>query len=73
MTDEVERAMATLRFKGCDVWRMDFPAPPFPGLYRVNGREMTEAQLVQVAETMPESRLETDGVVIVGLDKRGMS
>lgn len=74
MADAVTRAIATLKFKGHDVWRMDFPAPPFPGLYRVNGGpELTEAQLVQVAETMPESLLETDGVVIVGLDKRGMS
>lgn len=68
MTSEVERAMATLRFKGYDVWRMDFPPPPFSGLYRISGGpEITEAQMINAADTLDATTLSTDGVVIVGI------
>ena len=66
MTD-VDRAIEILRFNGHNVWRMDFPAPPWPGLYRINGGpELTEAQLVHAAESMPPTVLASDGIAVFG-------
>jgi hypothetical protein len=60
----LEQAVATLEFKGYEVWRMDFPRPPFPGLYRIAGHpEMTEAQVIEAAEALPHH---SESVLLVG-------
>ena len=48
-TPAVEKAANTLRAAGYDVERCEFPPPPFPGLWMVNDRELTEAQMVYLA------------------------
>ncbi|MFZ1744767.1 MAG: hypothetical protein WAU17_02510 [Nitrospirales bacterium] len=63
---EIERAVEILKFKGHDVWRMDFPAPPFPGLYRISGGpELTEAQLIDASEKFGATVLASDGILFV--------
>lgn len=51
----VERAAETLRSANFNVERCEFPPPPFHGLWLVDGRELTEAQMVSLAREMAPS------------------
>ncbi len=48
--DPVSWAISALQVKGVSVERTEFPPSPLPGLYLVNGRELTEMQLIQLAK-----------------------
>lgn len=47
--DPVATAVERLKAQGLNVERSDFPPAPLPGLYVVNGRELTEGQLIQLS------------------------
>lgn len=42
-------AIAGLEVRGFTVSKSDFPPSPLPALYMVNGREMTERQMVNLS------------------------
>lgn len=47
--NKLAEAIKVLTAEGREVERCDFPAAPFPGLYLVDGRELTEMQVVTLA------------------------
>lgn len=47
--NELQAAIEKLTRMGHAVQRADEPPPPFPGLYFVDGRELTEMQVISYA------------------------
>jgi hypothetical protein len=47
--DVFQLAIEMLQQRGHSVERLDFPPPPLPGLYLVNGHELTERQVIDYA------------------------
>ena len=47
-------AIEALRAAGHEVERCEFPPPPFHGLYVVDGRELTEMQVMEAARAILE-------------------
>lgn len=45
----LDRSVAHLRALGFLVERQEFPPHPMPGLWLVNGRELTEMQIIDLA------------------------
>jgi hypothetical protein len=52
MSNPIKEAVEKLRAAGREVERADDFPPPLPGLYFVDGVELTERQLLQVASDL---------------------
>jgi hypothetical protein len=57
---QVTKAIAVLEEAGCCVTRCEFPPDPLPGLFDVDGTELTESQLIGMAADYTHPNLDEE-------------